>query len=285
MTPREFNISIPQGTVAAMEWGDAGSPSVLALHGWLDNAASFSSLAKRFVGFHVVAVDLPGHGKSAHRSVDASYSFSGYVADVLSIVEALQWSQYSLVGHSLGAGIASLVAVVNYKLIENLVLIDGIGPLSEPSADAPERLRRSMQRRLRKPIKKKLIYANIEQAIEARQEAGDLSIDSTELLVRRGTESVDGGIRWRCDPRLLLPSPVYMTEDQVLAMLSAIQSRTLLIQARTGALSRNTLMKERIKSVPDLSVVELSGGHHLHMENPGPTAEAILDFLNVNKPL
>ena len=57
--------------LAGLSWGDPSNRPLLALHGWLDNAASFSQLAPLLTDFYVVAVDLTGHGQSACRSADA----------------------------------------------------------------------------------------------------------------------------------------------------------------------------------------------------------------------
>ena len=58
--------------LAGLSWGDPSGRPLLALHGWLDNAASFSQLAPLLTDFYVVAVDLTGHGQSA-RDVPAGH--------------------------------------------------------------------------------------------------------------------------------------------------------------------------------------------------------------------
>ena len=49
--------------------GQQGKPLLIALHGWLDNGASFLPLAPYLADFHLVCVDLPGHGHSDHKRV------------------------------------------------------------------------------------------------------------------------------------------------------------------------------------------------------------------------
>ena len=56
--------------------GEAQGPKVLALHGWLDNAASFIPLAGQLPHLDLVMLDLPGHGRSAHLGPGAEYTLS-----------------------------------------------------------------------------------------------------------------------------------------------------------------------------------------------------------------
>ena len=62
---REITLQVPLGQLAALR-NDGSGPRVLALHGWLDNAASFLPLAAHLRAIDLVALDLPGHGHSAH---------------------------------------------------------------------------------------------------------------------------------------------------------------------------------------------------------------------------
>lgn len=54
----ELELQTPWLRLAARAWGPSGGLPVLAVHGWLDNAASFDVLAPLLPGMRLVAVDL-----------------------------------------------------------------------------------------------------------------------------------------------------------------------------------------------------------------------------------
>src|SRR5690554_4922181 len=108
----EVNIQGPSGRLALKVWGEPEAPPVLALHGWMDNAATFDALAPQLRGLRLIAPDLPGHGLSAHRPPAADYSIWSYVADLLAISGALSLPRFRLLGHSMGGSIATLFAAL-----------------------------------------------------------------------------------------------------------------------------------------------------------------------------
>jgi pimeloyl-ACP methyl ester carboxylesterase len=114
---------------------------VLALHGWLDNAASFVPIAPLLGDINLVAPDLPGHGRSAHLAPGADYSFAGAVNAVLDIADALGWERFALLGHSMGAGIGSLLAAACPERVERFVAIEALGALAEEPERTVSRLR------------------------------------------------------------------------------------------------------------------------------------------------
>ncbi|EQD70798.1 alpha/beta fold family hydrolase, partial [mine drainage metagenome] len=63
--------------------------------GWLDNAASFATLAPLLAARHrVIALDLPGHGHSAHLPPAARYDLALYVASVREAAIALRLMRF-----------------------------------------------------------------------------------------------------------------------------------------------------------------------------------------------
>ena len=62
-------LSLPtqRGVIQALQFGNPNGKPVLALHGWLDNAASFIPMAPYLAEHNLVAIDMLGHGGSTHR--------------------------------------------------------------------------------------------------------------------------------------------------------------------------------------------------------------------------
>ncbi|HAS30592.1 MAG TPA: alpha/beta hydrolase, partial [Alcanivorax sp.] len=105
-TPVERRFRAYGQELAGLQWPGEGEP-VLALHGWLDNAASFQPLAEP-LGHPLVALDFAGHGHSEHRPRHQATHYVDHVRDVLAVADQLGWDRFVLVGHSMGAGVACL---------------------------------------------------------------------------------------------------------------------------------------------------------------------------------
>ena len=272
----EQRIALPHLALHAQVWGDATLPPLVALHGWLDNAGSFARLAPRLAArYRVIALDLPGHGHSDHLAAGASYHYLDYVQLVLAAADALRLDRYSLLGHSLGAGIAALVAAASPERIERLLLIEGLGPLGDDGSHTLQRFRDALAPRgdNGKPLR---IFRDVAQAVAARSMASGLPAELARPIVERGLVEADGGWRWRSDPRLTRPSAVRLAETQVHALLRGIDAPTalLLAQPATSYLP-DTMMQARAGCVTDIVVSQLAGSHHLHLEHPQAVADWI----------
>ena len=200
--PQEIEIELPHVQLAGLAWGPDNALPVMALHGWLDNAASYEPLAPWLQGIRLVALDFPGHGCSGHRGPGAFYHFVDYVWDALAAADALGWEQFSLLGHSLGAGVASFVAAVAPHRIERLALIEGLGPLTGRAEDGPAAHARAIEQMGRLGNRRPPSYASVEEAAQARSVATGLSVAASFALAKRGLQRVAGEWNWRSDPRL-----------------------------------------------------------------------------------
>jgi len=277
-TARELSLELPHLRLAARAWGDPALPPLLALHGWLDNAASFDRLAPLLCEhFHIVALDLPGHGRSEHRPAGTWYHYVDYLGDVLAAAAALGWTRFGLLGHSLGGAVASVLAAACPDRVERLLLIEALGPLAGDAGQTLAQLQRALAQRSALQDKALRVFTEVGAAERARMQANDLSAEAARILVGRGVRAVDGGFVWSSDPRLTLASPQRYIEAQILAVLEGIRAPTLLILAQPApAFLEAGMINARIARVSGIEVVRMPGHHHLHLEDPAPVAAAIL---------
>lgn len=278
MTPVEHSVTTGDLRLAVKTWGDPKHPAIIALHGWLDNAATFDRLAPLFPGYFWVVPDLPGHGRSEHRGKGAEYSIWNYAVEVIALADAMDLPAFILVGHSMGGGISSLLAGLFPERVRALVLLDVIGTITTPAANSPAQLRLGIEQRVGKPLRRAGLYSTREAAILARVKKG-ITRDAASLLGERGITESPQGFYWCHDQHLALKSLMSLDGDQMAAFLRAITCPVLLVMS-AQAVQGEAEIRERSTLVQDIRVAHLDGGHHQHLDGDvAAIAELIGGFL------
>ncbi len=279
MSAREVGFDIPFGRITGLRSGTPEGTKVLALHGWLDNAASFLPLSAHLPELDLVMLDLPGHGHSAHLGPGADYNLLVTMNAVLDVADALGWERFALLGHSMGAGIASILAASLPQRVTRLVAIEALGALAETPERTTMRLREAVAAARALAAKKLRVFPDLAAPIRARMQANQLSEPSARLLVERGVVAVDGGFSWSSDPRLTLPAMQRMSEPQVRQLIAGIECPTRVIYADPPQpYLPEPLRSERAALLPRGELVVLPGSHHLHMEMSAAVAAALGGF-------
>lgn len=280
MILQPFACTVAGTGVAGLRSSHPDGPRVLALHGWLDNAASFVPLAGALPAMDLVAIDLPGHGHSAHLPPGTQYNTPGAICHVLDVADALGWDRFTLLGHSMGAGIASLTAAAAPERVERLIAIEALGGLRGPEEETATRLREHVTAARKLADKRLRVFSDLAAPVRARMMANQLSEPCARLLVERGVMPVEGGYSWCSDPRLMLPTAMRLSEAQIDNLLAAIECPTQVIYA-TPAQSYypEPLRSQRIGLLRDGRLAVFPGTHHLHMEHPQVVADVIAEFL------
>lgn len=277
---QELRLELPHVELSARACGPEDGYPVLALHGWLDNAMTFAQLAPRLHGLRIVALDLPGHGLSAHRPPGVGYAIQDYVLDVLAAAEQLGWARFGLLGHSMGAIVSVIAAAALPERIERLALIDGLLPYTTPADEVPEKLGKALLAELELPNRRKPVYASVAEAVAARlRGALTVSREAAELLAERGLMAVPGGYTWRSDPHLRLPSRLRFTPEQARACVRALACPTALVIAADGLLRPHPEALALAREQACFTLHELPGGHHLHLDDV-QGAQAVADCFN-----
>ena len=112
---------IERGPISALRWG-TDAPRVVFLHGGGQNAHTWDTVILG-LGLPALAVDLPGHGRSAWRD-DGDYGPKLNAAAVEPVVRELAPDADLVVGMSLGGLTAMRMAVTAPELVPTLVMVD-----------------------------------------------------------------------------------------------------------------------------------------------------------------
>lgn len=278
----ELSFTVSGLRVAAKAWGPKDGRLVLAMHGWLDNAATFDRLAPLLdPSLRLLAIDLPGHGLSEHRSEDAGYAIPDAAHDVALLIHQLG-GECMILGHSMGAAIAAILAGAKPSLVSRLVLLEGLGPLTEEADGAPDRLGGAIDESLRRAGGSKTrVFADLDDAATRVTEAAPMDLASAKVLLSRGLQAVPGGYTWRTDPRLRSTTRLRFTEAHVAAFMRRIACETLIITATQGWPSPAEMIALRKSYVQKRIEVTLQGRHHVHLDSPELVAPHVNRFLAV----
>lgn len=285
MSPvHERRFTLASGLELAARVHHAGAAHrVLAVHGWLDNAASFDALAAQLPECEIVAIDLAGHGRSGHRPPGSWYHYVDDLDELVQVLDLLGWERSVWLGHSLGGALLSLLAAIRPERVQRLILVESAGPLSGIAEAAADRLRQAMDDRAACRQGKTLrVFNDLKMAVAARRQAGGLSEPAARALVERGVVAVDGGWRWATDPRLRLASPFRIDGSHIDAILRTIVCPILLLLADPPLPFMDASQRaQRLAALPCAQQHTFPGHHHVHMEDPEPLAAAIRTFLTV----
>ncbi len=264
----EWKFNLGDVTIRGKRWGEIGKTPAFALHGWLDNCASFDFLAPLLSDLDLMAVDLAGHGKSDHRPHGGAYNIWLDIKELIAIADQLGWQKFGLIGHSRGAMIATLLAGTFPERVTHVAVVEAFAPQIVEPRDAPEQLSAAITSLLNMRGKGRTNFDSFEAAVKAREQ-GLLKLDHADALVlaKRGVLAKEGKFFWNNDIKLNAPSEVKFTAEQVRAFVDRIDKPVELVVADDGLVHEFPAMKEFMEQTPNLCVTQLPGEHHLHMSH------------------
>ncbi|MRI34383.1 alpha/beta hydrolase [Endozoicomonas sp. OPT23] len=278
MDPRDIEINIGRMSFSGQEWGDPDGKPVIALHGWLDNAASFAPLAAFLdKSIRLIAIDQAGHGRSDHRAEQMDYSIWNYVEDVVDIADTLELESFSLLGHSMGAIVSTMTSAILGDRVEKAIMLDGLFPMPRKAEDSPAALKAFVDER--KAFRKgKTVnrFRSMEHAVRVRCLGQfPVSRDSSAILVERALYMDGDAWTWRTDPRLNLPSPARFTEDQALAFAEQMTCESHMLYAKEGYI--DALIEPHRERLANIQFYPMPGSHHFHMDGETEAVAAIVN--------
>ncbi len=284
MTSGEFTIEFGGVTYSGLQLQDVHKPTLLCLHGYLDNAASFTPLFPYLKDYNVIALDLCGHGQSFHRANGHAYHLTDYVFDVvaflISYLEHRNENSVFVVGHSLGGIVGSILASTYPELVKAFVSIEACGPLSEDETTTSAQIKQSVASRLKihdsMHKKDNRTFADI---VKTRTAISDVEENHIVTIMKRNCSDSADGLLWHSDRALRTKSVMRMTEKQAQNVLASITVPMLLILGDMGFEKIKRNLAKRVEIMDALEdVKECQGGHYVHMQQPKEVADLIADF-------
>jgi len=121
-------VETDRGSFSSLSWGPAGAPPLLLVHGVLSSARSYWRIgpALAALGRRVVAIDLPGHGRTGGGQDGTGFGFAETAADVGAFARAAlpdaDQREWSVIGHSWGAMVAAHLPVAGFRAGRTVLL-------------------------------------------------------------------------------------------------------------------------------------------------------------------
>lgn len=269
-------------------FGDEDAPALFVLHGWGDGSASFvpfvhALIARIDTPTRVYAMDHRGFGYSA-RGPGGYYWFPDYVADLAAVIDLLAPDQrVRLVGHSMGAQIASLYAGLRPRRVAHLVLMDGLAVPDMLSSVTPTRYERWLDALAHPPRER--IFQSFD-ALAARIQRRQTRLDAEQAIFLArcwASAGEDGRVALLADPAHGTDGPLPYHSADFEAVWRCVTASTLFLLA--GASVLRTRLPEGMYAAREAcfgnhTTRSLSGvGHLMHVEAPERCAEAVARFI------
>ena len=283
MAPLQYRM-LHGRQVAFREAGDPDAPVVVLIHGMAGSSTtwreSMPAIAERY---RVIAPDLLGHGRS-EKGADSDYSLGGHASMLRDLLVTLKIERATIIGQSLGGGVAMQLAYQYPELCERLVLVNSGGLGKEVSV---------LLRLLSLPGAELVLPIAVPGFVRDRGNA------MSRWLHRQGIRPPRVAEMWQAYASLAegenraaflktLRSVVDASGQAVSAkdrLYLAAAMPTLIVWGDNDPIIPCSHGVEAHEAMPGSHLVIFDGvGHFPHVEVPDEFVEALLHFLDITEP-
>jgi pimeloyl-ACP methyl ester carboxylesterase len=257
-----------------LDWGNAGRPPLLLLHGFAQQAHSWDFVALGLRDLcHVISMDLRGHGDSGWPEAFA-YQIADYASDVAALTAAAGLRRPIVCGLSLGGRVAFTHAAQAPDAVGGLIVVD-VGPAIEPAGR--DRIRRFVESQQVFDSFDEMVAYSLRYTRRLRTEA------QVRGSLRNATRQIEGGKwTWKYDPRLRgprRPDPAN-NEQHMWDLLSSIRCPALFVRGGESDVLSQDVLERMHRTVPDSEIVVVErAGHLVPGDNPAGFVKAVRPFL------
>ena len=282
---QEISLPVNDLNLFYYKAGNIDLPTMIMIHGLGDDADTwrhvFYPLSKLF---HVIAIDLPGFGRSEKPKI--TYSPSFYIESILKFMDTLSIKSAILMGSSLGGIIAHEMAIEHVNRVTGLILVGGalyqqkrMGDLGLLLMQIPY-LGEWLYTKLRKNPK-----AAYESLRSVYYELGKMPMEDREFLFERVNKRV-----WSDDQRRAYFSTLRATakwvkkqQKNIIINLQRIQIPTLILRGDYDHLFSKNNAVDLISIQPEVDYFKIEDAGHLpHQENPDLFLAKLIPWLETH---
>lgn len=257
----DVHTELDGADIHALAWGDEGRRGLVFVHGGGAHAHWWTHVAAHFAGeFRVVAVDLSGHGDSAHRD---EYVLEQWTEEVMAVAAVGGIAGPPVVvGHSMGGFVTIATAALHAERLAGVVVCDS--PVTEPDPEIDAY-------RLKEAFGRPRTYPSVDDAVShfrtvpAQEHYLDFVIDH---IARRSLRPVADGWQWKFDRRIFAQFG-HGIRSVALPYLPEVTCRLALLRSERGLVTPDIgrSMYEKLGRVTP--IVELpEAGHHAMLDQP-----------------
>lgn len=265
-------------------WGNPKAPLVFFLHGWMDSSATFQFVVDALKqSWHVIAPDWRGYGQSEWLS--HPYWFPDYYADLHGILDHYTKEPARLVGHSMGANIASTYAGLRPERVSQLVMMDFLGLALPIDTDASQQLGKWLSALEAVPAMRG--YKSHEALARRLLSVNHRLTETRATYLSKSVSCVrpDGLVAMACDPWHKIPAPTPYRVEDAMASWQRITAPVLMLMADQGFVNQRfghdpAEMQQRLDCFRHRQVVTIyDAGHNVQHDQPEQVAAALERFL------
>lgn len=266
--PKDEFITVNGLKLHYLDWGNAGKPPLILLHGIARVAHAFDHVAPHFAQrYHVIAVDMRGHGESAWHP-DGAYLVEDYTADIVALIAQLDLREVVLWGASTGGRVAQMVAGQLAQRVAG-VIVEDVGP------ERPEAV---SNRRGSRMVREAEGWDSLEALVAHHEVSQPRTPDDLlrHFVQHASTMRRDGRVMWKRDPAILrgfVPTELWDSVRRIRApIIYVLGGLSAIVPPQTQMQLQELLPKVRIVMMPGL-------GHYPSDEQPDAFLAIVDRFL------
>ena len=255
--PADKFVTVNGLQIHYLDWGTAGKPPLVLLHGIARVAHTFDHVAPHFSkNYQVIAVDMRGHGDSDWHPQGA-YTVEDYTSDIEALIGHLKLRNIVLWGASTGGRVVQMIAGRHPEWV-SAVIVEDVGPERPPAVS---------NRRGDRMAKEANGWATMdEMLVQIKVENPRTSDAILRNLAQYGSKKrEDGRMVWKRDPAILkgfVPTELWDTVRKIKAPI-------IYVLGGVSTIVPPETQRELQTALPQVQIVTLPGlGHYPSSEKP-----------------